>query len=732
MARVHGTALAFGIEGGHPGFAETRMRLVDPAPEDTWRLVVAVEPLSLPRLDAGRVAEIAIDAVSDAWTSREGVEVEIDLLHCFAAAHRALQEEREAVVGPGAGGMVGMSAMAFAGDEAVLVQSLPGRAILAGPSSVRVVPPWPEWDPAHDSGPGRGLGGDRVRKPRVEWFDLRYGDVLVLCDSGIGERIWEREVSGRPFRGLLAALTPASALDHLLDIAAEAPLPEAYALVLPVGPVTSEHLFPGQPADDGALPVRWRLAQRRNGLRGSGPPLSPAARALLEEAGRSSPLEQARLRIVEVLEERAGTMISGGRFEPVIAPAPGVRVVSRYNTPPEGYPDWRGRLPMLDGIGGGMRTLGFAVLAGALIGIAGFGYTLRQERSERAIAAVVHAQDAIAMAAANPAEASAGIAAAEAALAEARRTGAATATLRQLESALDAARDRAWGITRLDGMRRAGAIPTAIGATPVTLLEAGGRAYLAGHGLYEIDAASGQLVEVLAPGTMIGGSQIGPIIAAVSDRTGVTVSDGVALFQQDETGEWQRYPFGPGGNPLIGRPVDSFARQLYAISPQGSILRYQVEADGARSETWAPVTLYPDLASARHLAVNERIHVLLEDGTIDTFYEGQLEGVSTPAVIPAPLSDTFLAGAGDSGAIYIIDRGAEVGAARGRIIRYVPGGSAQQFLPPSPGGLGGEVYLAANAIANASQAVVIEQTSQVLLLSGRDLWVANLPPAGIV
>jgi hypothetical protein len=725
MAAVHRSALAFVVERGHPVEAAARLRLIDPLPEDDWGLILAVQPL--PGIDRD-VFQLALDEVSRVWSLREGASVQDDLMRGFAAAHHALNAVRhERGLRSGESGMVGMTALAYAGAEAVLVQSLPGRVIIAGPGGVQTSPAWPAWDPAAAVPAGTALGGERARRPHVEQIDLGFGDVLVVCDSGIGNLIWRREEEGKPFRGLLTALTPDSTLDQLLGVAAGSALDDAFGLVLPIGPACDlRDLAADRDIHEPRSARRFPWSRSRRDGDGVAPFTSPAAAAVRFPAGPTV-LEHARMRVVEAVESRAGAMLPGSAPEPPIAPW--VRSVSRYNTPPDGYPDWRGRLPMLDGLGGGARTLGFAVLAGALLGGAGFGMSIRQERTERAAAAVVLAQEAIGSAAANPAQAGEAFISAESALAAARRNGADLSAIRQLEGSLEATRDRAWGVERLDGMRRAGSIPAAIATSPVTLLATSSKAYLVGHGLYEIDAASGQLIQVLTPGQDIGGSPLAPLVGGVADRTSVIVTDGAALYRQDDEGVWQRLPLGPGGNPLIGRPVAAFNGMLYTVSPEGSILRYRLDADGARSETWAGVGRYPDLASARQLAVNERIHVLLTDGTVDTFYEGALESVTAPLVTPPPAGPTFLAGAGDSGAIYLVDPQTTLGSTTGRILGFLPGGAARQFAAPIPGGLGGEVRLAATVIAEASQVVVVEQTGEVLLLNGKDLWVAKAPAA---
>ncbi|MGI9253236.1 MAG: hypothetical protein ACR2J8_05785, partial [Thermomicrobiales bacterium] len=210
------------------------------------------------------------------------------------------------------------------------------------------------------------------------------------------------------------------------------------------------------------------------------------------------------------------------------------------------------------------------------------------------------------------------------------------------------------------------------------------------------------------------------------------VSDGMALYRLGATGVWERLPFVAGSGPAASRPTAGFNRMLYSLAPSGSILRYRADAQGLTSETWAAVEQYPDLAQARDIAIDERIHVLLADGTIETFREGLLESLSSPPVIPASSSGGFFAANGGSPVLYMVDPATTVGGAAGRVIRYVPGGEAQQFVAPNPGSLGGEAALAAAAIGSARQAAVVESLGQVFILSGDDLWVANIPAGPLI
>jgi hypothetical protein len=364
-----------------------------------------------------------------------------------------------------------------------------------------------------------------------------------------------------------------------------------------------------------------------------------------------------------------------------------------------------------------------------LLGSLGFAFNLREERIARAEAAVVSADDAIAAATADPRSATPAIEAAELALREARQSGADAAVIRSREDALTAARDEAWGISRLSGMRRVGSLPAALDGVDLRLIVAGSKAYLAGSGLYEIDPDSGQLIEVVVPGQQVAGATVDPIVDAAADRSGLVLSDGSALYRQDGAGGWERLPFAPGSaTTAAGQPTASFNRMLYALGSDGAILKFSERGDGIAPSTWAGLDQYPDLAAARDIAIDERIHVLLDDGTIHSFYRGVLDTVSTLPVMPAAGGDSFFAASGGARCVYVVEPGVTIGDATGRVIRFDVGGATQQFAAPNPGSLQGEEALAARALGAASQVAVSEAAGTIYMLSGGDLWIADLPP----
>jgi len=335
---------------------------------------------------------------------------------------------------------------------------------------------------------------------------------------------------------------------------------------------------------------------------------------------------------------------------------------------------------------------------------------------------------ALAQASGGPADALAMLDVAERSLAFAESAGVAEADLAGRRAGVEAVRDQAWGIDRLSGMRRIGVLPASLAGSEVRLLTAGVKAYIAGNGLYEVDPQTGQLVEVLAPGQRIGDGMLGPIVDAAADRVGVLVSDGAAVYLQDEAGAWQRIPIG-GSADIPGipdGPTASFNRSLYALDDSGSILRFSQVGERFEGAPWASAGEFPDLRDAEDISVDERVHVLLEDGRVVSFYRGVLEMGSVAPVYPEVAGRSFFAASGGSRALYIVEPGARIGDAEGRVIRFDLGGATQQFAAPV--GEGDEARLEMDALGRAEQAAVSEPAGSVFFLAGNELWQATLPP----
>jgi hypothetical protein len=381
-----------------------------------------------------------------------------------------------------------------------------------------------------------------------------------------------------------------------------------------------------------------------------------------------------------------------------------------------------------------MRLPGRLVAGTALalaVGAAAFGsVSVQQVREQRAGEALATLGRATAELEADPVAPMLAIDAGEEALAAAAANGAPAERLAVGRGAFAAARDAALGIERLANLAPIGTLPAGVDPARATLVTLGQRVFLAGGGFYEVDPRRGFLIELIAPGQVVDGVPVGPIVDAAVDGAGVLLSDGAALYRQDDRGAWVRQPLAEPRWPVgpADGPSASFNRTLYAIAGGGSVVRYETDGERLSPWMWASAADYPDLAEARDIAVDERVHVLLADGRVLSFYRGVLEASGVPPIVPEAVGSRFFAVAPGSRALYLVDPEAAVGDSVGRLIRYDPGGRTQQFLAPigSPGS--GEGARANRLLAEARSVAVVEGAAAVYLLVGDELWRATMPP----
>jgi hypothetical protein len=261
----------------------------------------------------------------------------------------------------------------------------------------------------------------------------------------------------------------------------------------------------------------------------------------------------------------------------------------------------------------------FAFLAGSVaLGAATLVTEARRHESWRVTSALVALDTAVASAAADPLAAASRIIEADRALAAVPMEDLASGEWVERGAALEAARDQAWSIERLDGPTRVGLLPAPLRGTDASLVVLADRVYLASVGFYEIDLGTGRLVELLAPGQPVAGGEVGSIVDGVSDGLGVALSDGRSIYRQGSDGRWGALPLnsdGSGERPAPGRSA-GFNGHLYALTGDGRVVRYEERGTELAPAQWAGPEEYPDLASARDIVVNGRVHLMLADGRV--------------------------------------------------------------------------------------------------------------------
>lgn len=257
--------------------------------------------------------------------------------------------------------------------------------------------------------------------------------------------------------------------------------------------------------------------------------------------------------------------------------------------------------------------------------------------------------------------------------------------------------------------------PIEEGVTP-RLFTGGGRTFVIGSGLYELDQINGNLVQLLAPGQEVGGAPIGTMLAATWNEDRLMVVDSLNVFIQNPgTGEWQRVPLGTiteGGFSDIAA-VAAFDRNLYFLSAgMGKIFKYDALDFSGSPEDWASASTRDALADAVDFHIDGYIHVLGSDGRVMSFFRSTIDRTIEPIVRPAEIQATAFQPVLGGKYFYIVDSG------NGRIIAIDNEGKLyRQFVTtPDQPSLRGATDLVVNE-TNGLAHVLVNNTLVTVRLS---------------
>jgi len=286
----------------------------------------------------------------------------------------------------------------------------------------------------------------------------------------------------------------------------------------------------------------------------------------------------------------------------------------------------------------------------------------------------------------------------------------------QERAALATARDHVFKITRLEGIQVLGAIPPAPEGVTPRLFLGNGQLYLLTDALYRLDSTGTKLIQLLKPGDTVDGQRVGTLLGAAWADGAPIAFDGANAYLFDPTSaRWTRLSVGTVGTAYRGvARVGSFAGNLYLLIPQnGQILRFLSGAYQNKPEDWTGGRAADQLRQARDMQIDGRIYVLLQDGTILTFYRGALESTAKPAVDPAVTDAVALSAQPDRPYRYI-------GLADGRILRVTTDGTlVQQFMAADN----------APALAPMRDLVVDDILGIAYILTDHALLTVHLPAA---
>lgn len=736
MGRALVAAAGFAVAGGVAADSADLMfvaRLPDPFGRI---LLAAVEPLdSSPR---GReLAGVALRVMREAFAATPGSGADA-LLAAFAAANDAVLAENECLADRSARRhCVGATGIALAGREIVVAQSPPSQALLMQDGQAYAFPEIASWrgdyapdEPDDDAFP---LGFAEQNPPRLYQSAAAPGDLIALCASTIGRTLAkDDDAIVALYGGSFLTQDLEGSVDRLERLLGDDHVGSAFAVV-----ATIERLGRRPPA----LPSRRKQPTPNNGghaspARHGRPRVVAHPDAVAPESAsreRRPPFEGLRDWVIELSEiatmQRRRPLAPDHEARRRALAAPGALSVQRHREAAGLPAEWRANLPRGPGLPLPSRVLAVWFVILLSLGGTGVAFGHQRDRAARATAELVHADAALRDAVENPGMAMSAIAEAESALQAAAALGASGEALTARQRNVAQVRDDVWKVKRLVSVERLGALPGASGTAIVGLALSGRTLYVAAGDLYELAPDGGRLTLLLARGDEVPGGAVGDLRYVSIDDGRVVASDGRGVFVRDELGNWQDLPLAieDVGGLLANAPIVTWGDATYSLSWEGDIVRFEQGVAGPQASVWADADTLADLATARDLHIDGRIHVLVAEGRTLTFSRGEQVADVTPFVMPLLTDAAFLAQAPFANDLYLIDREGRVGENAGRIVRVNAAGDAVQFLPPAP--VPGDLFsqAAARSLANADDLAIDELSGSVYWIAGGELWRARLP-----
>jgi len=553
--------------------------------------------------------------------------------------------------------LVGATAVLLDGHRCTIGHVPPGQIILIEDNLAYDVPDLTSWLPtftvSNDStAVPEPLGYTSWTAPILAQTELSDGDVVMVCTASLAEALAhdldETEMSVQDLAGYHGR-SPDRSLDVFKGLLIADRIEDGAAIVIG---------FPPRPGSFGVVTlddVRWRLRDRQRRARAQIRALLPGRRDVraastvtsADAVGVEEPKEDdiadqtsetsttSRWGLGNLLRRRpADTWREPSQTKQYGLPQTHGVELHRTVSTDRGESTWRTLLPRFP-IAGPIVVLLMLVIVGALAyGVWSMwpaGETPQSDISgalgqvDQAILAAESATDVE--------DTERALDLAESALEVAESEGADEADIAPRRAAIIEARDEIDNVIRLSNLTRVGTLPEDLqgGGTQAQLTSGG--LFLVNGGLYQIRTDERQIIPILEEGEDTGGVQVGELYGVALDPTGLHVTDGLHVFTLRPDGSWAPVELGDINN--LGRwepgPVGAFSGNIYILQTEyRNIYRFDTESEGvAEPSDWVLPSVRPDLVNAVDMAIDQNIHVLVDNqsGTDEVlvYRQGDLE-----------------------------------------------------------------------------------------------------------
>ncbi len=669
---------------------------------------------------------------------------------------------------------IGVTALVFEGHTATLGHVPPGQLILVEDGLVYTVPEFDSWFPHYqpdESIPNQAepLGFASWTAPLMAQTEVRAGDTIILTTAAMGQAYIEETVaSGHSQRDMtwLHHKDPDRVLDLFKDVVIARELPAAAVAVVGFPPLPNVSQIQTVGDVRRRAKDRWRhgKAIARQLRPGTTEELATVPGAVIPELPedvasvpvygekvqpgkrrRVLPSQERLQRIFEPPPERD----VGWRKRSEVAEfgAPGTHGVDLFRNQSQyiGESNWRHRLPRLPVIGSNwVWPLMAVIIVGLVLGGMWMRDTyLESEVDEAATLASIDARILAARDADTPEDVIEELEAAENEIDKARDAELSPDALDQREVAVTEMLDAETNVVRMSDVQRIGSLPEEFGDATVQGVNTPAGVFFVAGSLYQYrpndTGATPELITILSQGEVIDDTEVGNLWGVAFDFRGLYVTDGDTVFMLPvESQEWRAIGLGRINNQEWNPgPIAAFDGSVYLLeSEYRQIYRFNI-ADTESGQEAAPVDWLltgarDSVAYATDIAIDGSIYLLLDDGTVQTMYLGDLASDVQPNYIGEDRAIS-LVGQGASGYLYQAVVGED--NEDGRIVAFdSEGQNAVQMKLPI--GFSTASVDVAEPFEGIQDVIVEESTGTIYIINADGIWTArfSLPdlPADLV
>lgn len=650
--------------------------------------------------------------------------------------------------------LIGVMALVFEDQFATIAYVPPGQLMLVEDGLTYSVPDFDSWFPEYQqagsaANQAEPLGYASWTAPLMAQTEVRAGDTIIFCTAATGRAYIEDVVqSGRTIDDLtwFHHRDPDAVLDAFREVVIVTELPSAAAAVVSFPPLPNSAQI--QTVGDVVRRGRDSWRHGRAAARQLKPVRKPTVAATITEsealvpegapvfsARRRPPVDRAIQRLQGALEPAPGKGVGWRKPTPAAEfGVPGAHGVDIYRGQSHymGDPNWRHNLPRLPIIGSAwIWPVLVMIVVGAVLGALWIReeYLLTEIDETGAITSIdqriVEARDAT-----DNEEIATELAAAQAEIDQALEVGVPDDALDQRQQVVTELLDDATNVIRMSDVQRIGSLPEEFGEARVQGVYTPAGVFFVAGSLYQYrpdpQGGSPELVTILSEGEAIAGATVGNLWGLAFDARGLYVTDGMTTFMLPvESQEWRAIRLGRINNqPWAPGPIAAFDGSIYLLQAQyRQIYRFAIDTSEAEAtpSDWLLTGARDNVESATDLVIERSIYVLLDNGTIQEMYLGDLNSEIEPPYVD---QDTAVALVGRSGSGYLYKAVESGWGDGGRIVAFdLEGQNAAQLRLPIGFSTGDANVL--EPFDGIQDVIVDESTGTLYIINVDGIWTAR-------